>query len=197
MFFTNQKPGYAKYEVGDWTYGTPQVLDFGDGGTLKIGRFCSISADVTILLGGEHRPDWVTTYPFNVVCKEARSFQGHPRSKGPVVIGDDVLISHGATILSGVTIGSGAVVAAQSVVAKNVPPYAIVAGNPARLLRYRFSEAQIAALLQIRWWEWSIERIREAWPLLLNPDIDLFISTYTNAKAGPGDAATGPGSNLG
>ena len=189
IFFTNRKPEYAGYEIGEWTYGAPTVLSFGDGGTLKIGRFCSIAAGVTIFLGGEHRYDWVTTYPFSVVCEDARSFQGHPRSKGPVVVGNDVWIGHGATILSGVTIGDGAVVAAQSVVAKSVAPYSIVAGNPARPVRQRFSEGQTAALLQIRWWDWPIENIREAWPLLLSGRIDEFIDTYGKSGTGPGSAA--------
>lgn len=180
IFFTNQKPEYEEYEIGDWTYGSPAVLNFHDGGTLRMGRFCSIAGGVTILLGGEHRYDWVTTYPFNIVCDEARSFHGHPRCKGPVVIGSDVWIGHDATILSGVTIGDGAVVAACSVVAKNVPSYGIVAGNPARLVKYRFNESQIAALLQICWWDWSIEKIREAWPLLLSNDIDAFIRAFSN-----------------
>ena len=99
-------------------------------------------------------------------------------SKGPVVIGHDVWIGRGATILSGVTIGDGAVVAAHSVVTKSVGPYSIVAGNPARLVRQRFSEDQTAALLRICWWDWPIETIREAWPLLLSDGIDVFIEKY-------------------
>jgi virginiamycin A acetyltransferase len=190
VFFTNEKPEYEAYEIGEWTYGSPKVLDFGDGGTLKIGRFCSIAEGVTIFLGGEHRWDWVTTYPFNVICPGAHTFQGHPRSKGPVVVGNDVWIGRGATILSGVTIGDGAVVAASSVVAKGVPPYSILAGNPARHIRYRFSEAQIAALLRIRWWDWPIEKIREAWPLLLRDNVDAFIRAYGKSETGLASLAT-------
>ena len=178
-FFMNQKPEYAQYEIGDWTYGSPAVMGSHDGCSLRIGRFCSISAGVLIFLGGEHRYDWVTTYPFSAVCPDAHSFQGHPRSKGPVVLGNDVWIGQGATIMSGVTIGDGAVVASRSVVTKNVPPYAIVAGNPAQIRKYRFSEEQIAALLKIRWWDWPFEQIREAWPLLLSENLDDFIRAHS------------------
>ena len=184
FFYTRDKSAYAKYEIGEWTYGSPTVWDFSDGGTLRCGRFCSIAAGVTILLGGEHRYDWVTTYPFNVLCEGAHSFKGHPKSKGPVTIGNDVWIGHGVTILSGVTIADGAVVGAGSVVADNVPPYSIVAGNPARLIKYRFTPDRIAALIDIQWWNWPIEKIREAWPLLLNRDIDAFIGKYGNAPIG-------------
>ena len=186
VFFTNQNPEYAEHEIGDWTYGSPAVLDFGDGGSLSIGRFCSIGKGVTIFLGGEHRWDWITTYPFSVVCEEARWFQGHPRSKGPVAIGNDVWVGRGAVILSGVTIGDGAVVGAGAVVSKDVPPYAVVAGNPSQVVRYRFSEKQIDSLSHIAWWDWPIDRIREAWPLLLSGDIDTFIGTYLDLRAASG-----------
>lgn len=192
--FMNRKREYARYDIGEWTYGAPTVLDHGGNGKLKIGCFCSISERVTILLSGEHRLDWVTTYPFPDVREEARHFQGHPRSKGPVVIGNDVWIGYGATILSGVTVGDGAVVAGGSVVVKDVPAYAIVAGNPARLIKHRFSPRQIEALLEIGWWDWPFEKIREAWPLLLSNDIDAFISAYGKPQAVPAAAdATGGG----
>ena len=190
IFFTSRKPAFKRFKIGDWTYGSPAVLEFGEDGTFMTGRFCSIAAGVTILLGGEHSSDWVTTYPFSAICEEACSFKSHPRkSKGPVVIGNDVWIGFGATILSGVTIGSGAVVGAGSLIVKDVPPYAIVAGNPARVLRYRFTEEQISALLEICWWDWPIEKIQKAWPLLLSNDIEAFVATYGNVKPAPHESA--------
>jgi acetyltransferase-like isoleucine patch superfamily enzyme len=181
--FTNRKREYAQYYVGEWTYGSPAVEGYRGNESLKIGKFCSISTDVTLFVGGEHRWDWVTTYPFPDVCRDARFFKGHANSKGPIVIGNDVWIAHKVIILSGVTVGDGAVVAAGSVVTKDVPPYTIVAGNPARLIKLRFSEEQIKALLDIRWWDWPMEKIREAWPLLLSAELDLFILTYGEQKA--------------
>ncbi len=169
---------YFGYEIGEWSYGFPAVLQSGEGSTLQIGRFCSIANGVTILLGGDHRVDWITTYPFSVFLEEARARRGHPRSKGSVVIGHDVWIGLDATILSGVTIGNGAVVGACSVVTRSVPPFAIVAGNPARHVRYRFAEEQIRALEEIAWWSWPIERIKGALPMLLSDDLDGFLEKY-------------------
>jgi carbonic anhydrase/acetyltransferase-like protein (isoleucine patch superfamily) len=83
------------------------------------------------------------------------------RTKGSIVVGNDVWVGTRAIILSGVTIGDGAIVAAGSVVTKDVPPYAIVAGNPARLIRYRFSDETIAAMCRIRWWDWPLEVIEQ------------------------------------
>ncbi len=101
--FTNRLDKNKNYDIGDWTYGDPQVLSWGEGTTLKIGKFCSLAKDVTIMLGGEHRIDWVTTYPFNAIFQDATHIIGHPKSKGNVVIGNDVWVGKGALILSGVT----------------------------------------------------------------------------------------------
>jgi acetyltransferase-like isoleucine patch superfamily enzyme len=175
--FLNQRPEMAPFRVGDWSYGWPEVLAFGDTG-LTIGRFCSIARGVTIIVKADHRTDWVTTYPFPELWPEARGYLGHPSKKGDVVIGHDVWIGQNATILSGVRIGNGAVVAAASVVTADVPAYGIVAGNPARLLRTRFPPEQIAALDRIAWWDWPVENIRAALPHLLSPDIGQFIRLY-------------------
>ncbi|MBI3236491.1 MAG: CatB-related O-acetyltransferase [Chlamydiales bacterium] len=166
-------------EKGRGSYGNPTVFSWGEGARLRIGNFCSIANEVQVFLGGEHRSDWVTTYPFSTLWpRVAGHISGHPRTKGDVVIEHDVWIGLGACILSGVTIGSGAVVGARAVVTKNVPPYAIVAGNPAKIIRYRFDEEVIGKLLQIAWWNWSDRKISSAMEYLLSDDIYRFIERY-------------------
>src|SRR5205823_1747763 len=145
---------------------------------LRIGKFCSIADDVIIFLRADHHVDWVTTYPFNVLWPEAAHHTGHPTSKGPIEIGNDVWIGQGSYLLSGIRVGNGAVIGAGSVVTRDVPSYGIMAGNPARLIRHRFTPDEIAVLEQIRWWDWPLEQIREALPLLLSDRIVEFIRRY-------------------
>lgn len=158
-------------EVGDFTYEIPQVLCELPGVKCKIGKFCSIGPGVKVLLGMEHRADWNTTYPFNCFVPEYSNIKGHPASKGDVIIGNDVWIGMDAKILSGVTIGDGAVVAADAVVTKDVPPYAIVGGNPAKLIKSRFADRDIERFEEMKWWDWSYENISEAIPLLQSEKI--------------------------
>jgi acetyltransferase-like isoleucine patch superfamily enzyme len=171
-----------KYEVGRGTYGTPQVTDWGSGARLTVGSFCSIASDVRIFLGGNHRSDWVTTYPFTHLWPAAAGIKGHPTTKGDVTIGHDVWIGSGALILSGVQIGNGSVIAANSVVTKVVRPYEVVAGNPAKHVRFRFSDKTMEALQQIAWWNWPDEKIEEAIPLLLSEDSEAFIGRYLQSE---------------
>ncbi len=152
-------------EVGDFTYGNPKIMHWGENARLKIGKFCSIAENVVIFLGGNHRHDWVTTYPFPALSQdwpEAKDIVGHPATKGDVIIGNDVWIGYGAVILSGVKIGDGAVIGAMSVVRRDVEPYAIVAGNPAIEIKKRFDEKTIEKLLKLKWWDWSIEKIKKS-----------------------------------
>lgn len=177
MLFTNQIEAYKKYSIGDYTYGTP-VLRWCTPSTLKIGKFCSLAAGCTFMAGGNHRPDWITTYPFSALSQFfpfAQGYEGHPASKGPIVIENDVWIGQNALILSGVTVGNGAVIGAESVVTKNVLPYEVVAGNPARHLKFRCTEDQIAALLRIQWWHWNLEKISRYISLLMSQDITAFL----------------------
>jgi len=167
------------WTVGDHTYGEPTVVD-PQCAHLSIGRFTSIATHVTIVLGN-HRMDAVTTYPFKTLNRfwpaAARVGADH-QTKGDVAIGNDVWIGQGVTILSGVRIGDGAVLGAQSVVTKDVPPYAIVAGNPARVLRYRFDELTIKRLLALCWWDWPQDQIDAAIPLLTASDLGPFWDAY-------------------
>ena len=172
---TNRHPRYKKYAVGDWTYGFPTVYDWNEGTRLVIGKFCSISRDVKIYLGGNHRIDWVSTFPFSEFFDEAKGIKGHPSSRGDVIIENDVWIGGGATILSGVTLGNGCVVGADCVVRKSVPPYAVVVGNPARIARYRFDEKTIESLLKTKWWDWPVEKIKEELPRMMTDDIQKFL----------------------
>ncbi len=132
-----------KVSVGEKTYGKLNVKTYGDDNeSLRIGSYCSIAGDVKFLLGGEHSYKGLSTYPFKkFICK----IDENTITKGPILIKDDVWIGESAIILSGVEIGQGAVIAAGSIVAKNVPPYAIYAGNEVK--KYRFSEKVIQKLL--------------------------------------------------
>lgn len=131
------------------------------GDRLIIGRFCSIGHGATFILnGGNHHIDTVSSFPFGIFGEgwEIALPDAWP-NKGGITIGGDVWIGYEATIMPGVTVGPGAVIAAKSVVAADVPPYTVVAGNPARVVRYRHSDADIARLLELRWWDWPIEKI--------------------------------------
>jgi acetyltransferase-like isoleucine patch superfamily enzyme len=164
------------HSIGDFSYGVPIIRSWGEGSNLTIGRFCSFADGVQIFLGGNHRMDWVTTYPFIEKFGWPKiDGLGPPGTKGDVVIGNDVWVGSGATIMSGVTLGDGCVVGANAVVAKNVAAYEIVVGNPARLVKTRFDAATIEALLEIRWWDWDEEKVRKFIPLLMSGNLNDFI----------------------
>jgi acetyltransferase-like isoleucine patch superfamily enzyme len=171
---------YVKsYKRGKHTYGDPTVMNYMAPSTLTIGDYCSIADGVEILLGGEHHIDWVSTFPFNPVMR-LPGLKGYPHTHGNVVIGNDVFIGRNAMILSGVTIGDGAVIGAGAVVTHNVEPYAITTGNRAKTIGYRFNKSQIDALLKIKWWDWSEDKVISYAPLLQNSNIDKFIEEASN-----------------
>jgi acetyltransferase-like isoleucine patch superfamily enzyme len=167
--------------IGKYTYGAPDgVHSWNENTKLVIGKFCSIATHLHVYLGGNHRTDWVTTFPFGHMNKDVfNGFTGvgHPSTKGDVNIGNDVWIGDSVTIMSGITIGDGAVLANNSHIVKNVEPYTIVGGNPAKLIRHRFTKEQTEKLLEIKWCDWDDEKINRFTPLLCNNNIDEFINS--------------------
>jgi len=161
-------------EVGRFSYGIDEmeIREWGEGANLRIGAFCSIARGVQVFLGGNHRTDWITTYPFGHIFADqlgGEDITGHPRTKGDVIIGNDVWIGENVTLMSGVSIADGTVVAANATVSKSTQPYEIWAGNPARRIKPRFDANIVEALMKLRWWDLPIERIREIAPLLSQP----------------------------
>ena len=129
---------YPNFDIGLGTYGIPEVHDWSQGTSLRIGAYTSIADDVHSFLGGNHRTDWVSCYPCPAYLEEARDIPGFDDTNGNMIIGNDVWLGSGCLILSGLTVGDGAMVAARAVVTRDVEPYAIVGGNPARRIGWRF-----------------------------------------------------------
>ncbi|NDK33928.1 type B chloramphenicol O-acetyltransferase [Rhodovulum sulfidophilum] len=143
---------------------------------LVIGSFCSIGSGAAFVMAGNqgHRNDWISTFPFYWMS-EVPAFEGAEngyRPAGDTVIGNDVWIGSEAIIMPGVTIGDGAVIGTRAVVTRDVEPYAIVGGNPARIIRKRFGDDRIALLLDLRWWEWSDDQLRVAMPILTSGNVE-------------------------
>lgn len=181
---TNVKPTVINPNiiVGDFTYFSDQDFekhvthhyDF-NGDKLIIGKFCQIAAGVEFVMNGaNHQMSAVSTFPFYI-------FEGWNQAvppaeamplKGDTVVGNDVWIGQNATILPGVHIGDGAIIGLSSVVSRSVPPYTIVAGNPARPIRRRFDDELVDLLLKLRWWDKSVEEIQTLVPLLTSPDLE-------------------------
>jgi virginiamycin A acetyltransferase len=159
--------------VGDYTYyddfetvenfekNVKYLFDF-VGDKLIIGKFCMIASGVEFIMNGaNHLVNAMSSYPFAIFGEAwagAMEGKNYPQ-KGNIVIGSDVWIGYQATILSGVTVGHGSIIGSKSVVASDVPPYSIVAGNPARIIRKRFDEETIEKLLNLAWWDWDLDTI--------------------------------------
>ena len=145
-------------DIGDYSYGDVNVLWIDGVSRIKIGSFCSIAPDVHFIIGADHEIKSLSTYPFKVRITGEEQFEA--KSKGNIVIDDDVWIGYGSKILSGVHVGQGAVIAAGAVVSKDVPPYAIVGGVPAKVIRTRFSDDVIEYLKTLDYGQLTKELIR-------------------------------------
>lgn len=175
--------------VGDYTYyddpvdptgfETNNILfnypEFGDN--LIIGKFCSIASGTKFIMGpANHRISSVTTYPFHVFgglwSENTPEHLSQLPFKGDIIVGNDVWFGRECVVMPGVKIGDGTIVAAYSVVIKNIEPYSVVGGNPARLIKKRFGDELIELLLRLRWWNFEPEALAEILPLLCDPDLD-------------------------
>lgn len=174
------KKKYPQYKIGNNCYGLPVIKQSHKDATLVIGSYCSFASNVQIFLGGGHRTDWVTTYPFPAFHLSAKHIQNYSTSKGNVGIGNDVWLCANCVILSGVTIGDGAVIANGAIVTKDVPPYAIVGGNPAKLIRWRFDEPTRNALQTSKWWDWPEQELLNIVDKLCSEKIQDFLAYAKN-----------------
>ncbi|MFT7604159.1 MAG: virginiamycin A acetyltransferase [Saprospiraceae bacterium] len=176
-------------EVGDYTYYDDfnEVTNFEKnvkyhfdfiGDKLIIGKFCMIASEVTFIMNGaNHLTKAITSYPFAIFgadWKNAMDGKNYP-TKGNTIIGNDVWIGHKVTIMPGINIGDGVIIATNATVTKNVEPYAIVGGNPAKVIKMRFSKEEIDDLLKIKWWDWDIEKITKNVQNLTSANIESLI----------------------
>lgn len=149
------------------------------GDKLIIGKFCAIARGVTFIMNGaNHKMSGFSTYPFSIFgngWEKVLPKQGELPYKGDTIIGNDVWIGYDVTIMPGINIGDGAIIGTKSVVTRDVPPYSIVGGNPAQILKYRFAEDTISHLLQIQWWNWSAEKITAHLEAIVNSDLDALL----------------------
>lgn len=167
-------------KVGAFTYGIEdiKILSWDEDIEISFGRFCSIASGLKLYCGGNHRSDWFSTYPFGHVYPNLFSIKpitGTPITKGNISIGNDVWIGRDVTILSGITIGDGAIIASNSHVVKDVLPYSIVGGNPAKFIKSRFNENILKKIHDLQWWNLDINELEKIIPYLCmqkSDDID-------------------------
>ncbi len=156
---------------------------------LVIGKFCSIACGTRFLFNcANHTLNSLSTYTFPLFYEEWNLEKSNVVSawdnKGDIIIGDDVWIGYEAVIMSGVHVGNGAIIAARAVVTKDVPPYTIVGGTPAREIRKRFDTDVIKRLLMLKWWDWPIDKIRQCLAYIMNGDLDELLSIEDDIFSG-------------
>ncbi|MFC3197538.1 type B chloramphenicol O-acetyltransferase [Parapedobacter deserti] len=158
--------------------------DRSDVDQLIIGAFCSIGSGVSFIMAGNqgHRHDWISSFPFHYM-PEVEAFNGAIdgfANAGNTVVGNDVWIGSEAMIMPGVRIGNGAVIGSRALVTKDAEPYAIVGGNPARVIKKRFSDQDIAMLLAISWWDWDEDLLSGAIPIICSGNVPALYAYYHN-----------------
>jgi len=165
---------------GRHSYGDVRVVGKGQ---VTIGNYCSLAAGVQAIILDDHHVDWISTFPF----LERLRILGAPISSlhqdSTIVIENDVWVGTNAILLEGSHICNGAVVGSFSVVHGEIPSYSVAVGNPARVVKYRFTESQIKALLEIKWWDWPDDKVKKYAPLLCSPSVDEFIATIKGGMA--------------
>ena len=171
------------HELVQWqypTYPTMRVLETvpNDGHPIQVGKYSGIHYTTVMIPGGMHHADWVGTLHAHVEDGEWVHLPDAIYDSGPIVIGNDVFVAFEALITSGVTIGDGAIVASRAVVTKDVEPYSIVGGNPAKHIRYRFDEPTREALLRIRWWDWPVEKVAAHKHQIHSPNVAEFVAAH-------------------
>ena len=176
--FLDEASSYNAMTLGAGSYCVNATFEFGNGrmNHVLVGRYTSIGHNVIFLSGYNHDYKRVSTYPFEDIMNGGSTNGYTDVNHYQIIIGNDVWIGRGVTILGGVRIGNGAVIGANSVVAKNVPPYAIVVGNPAKVIKYRFEEDIISKLQKIKWWYWDRKLIEKRLTLMKEPE--LFIKHF-------------------
>jgi acetyltransferase-like isoleucine patch superfamily enzyme len=204
MLFFKKKKKYSNYflkdnlkneisqnlaVIGKWSYGNPKIYRWNWKNKIYIGNFCSLGPEIKIIIGGNHRTDWVSTsqlpadtFNFEDTFLNAQKIKNYNYSKGDLHIENDVWIGGFSIIFSGVRLGNGSVVAAGSVVTKDVEPYTIVGGNPAKLIKKRFTSKQINFLNSSKWWDLDDKKIDLLSKYLLAEKVDLFIKKFKDYK---------------
>ena len=163
--------------MGKGSYGG--IIRRGVHNSITVGNYCSIAEGCICDGGFGHNTKFITTYPLSVNMRNCGHLTGHPVWKGDITIGNDVWIGENCLIMSGVNIGDGAVIGARSIVTKDIPPYTIAAGSPAKVSKKRFTDIQINRLLYIKWWDWDDQKIIDNAHLLMSDNIDEFISKHS------------------
>jgi len=164
-------------KMGRNSYDPPKLM--GDANFVGVGNFTSIASGVIIDCGFQHRTNFISTYPFS--CKFPHKFgriSGYPFTKGDVNIGSDVWIGQDVVIMSGLDIGDGSIIGARAVVTKNIPPYSVAVGVPAKPIKLRFQEEVVKKLLDIKWWDWTDEKVFQEVDLLMSGRIEEFIQKH-------------------